>query len=459
MTTLDVSPTPVPASPGRTPQPDPRARRTLEILDHLLDTYGPRDFAVRLWDGSGRDADPGQPTRFTFVLKGPDVLYRMLVPPGKRSAGEAYLSGDVDVEGDLIEAVGIVRAMVSGLSPRKVARLVTDVARLRPRAGNRPMPTKPGLRGRLHTPERDKVAVRYHYDVGTDFYALWLDPRMVYSCSYFPTGEESLAASQERKLEHICRKLRLHEGERFLDLGCGFGGLVMYAAERHGVDATGITLSREHGLLAQRRIRERGLEGRCRVEIMDYRQLSSDRAFDKIAGIGIIEHVGENRLPEFFGKVWSLLRPGSLFLNHGICWPGTNRAYQRALSRLPFRRNFIHRYVFPDLDLLPLHVILRAAGRVGFEVRDVENLREHYAITLRHWLEGLEANWERAVEEVGRPTARLWRAYLAYSSHSFARADINLIHTLFARPDERGRVEIPLTRADMYAAVTAEGHA
>ncbi|MFN2432399.1 MAG: class I SAM-dependent methyltransferase [Gemmatimonadota bacterium] len=457
MTTVELPPSSTP--PGEFDPADARGRRTLQILDLLLDSYGPRDFAVRLWDGSSRAADPGEPTRFTLVLNRPDVLYRMLVPPGRRSVGEAYLTGAVEVEGDFIAAIGIVRAIVRGLSPSKLARLVLDVARLRERAAHRPLPPKPQLNGRLHTPERDSLAIRYHYDVGTDFYALWLDERMVYSCSYFPTGEESLDLSQERKLEHICRKLRLRPGERFLDLGCGFGGLVIYAAERHGVDATGITLSREHGLEAQRRIRERGLEDRCRVEILDYRQLSSERPFDKIAAIGIIEHVGENRLPEFFAKVWSLLRPGSLFLNHGICWPGTNRRHQRVLSRLPFRRNFIHRYVFPDLDLLPLHVILRAAGRAGFEVRDVENLREHYAITLRLWLERLEANWQRAVEEVGEPTARLWRAYLAYSSHSFAMADINLIHTLFARPDERGRVESPLTRADMYRAVTPHGHA
>jgi len=442
------------------PAGDETARLTLALLDLLTADCGPREFAVRLWDGSGRGADPGLPARFTLVLNRPDALYRMLVPPSQRTFGEAYLSGDFDVEGDMIAAVGLVRSILADLSPRKAAEVALALRKLRRGPVARARLALPRLSGGRHTRDRDKTAVRYHYDLGTDFYALWLDQRMVYSCSYFPTGEEHLDESQERKLDHICRKLRLKQGERFLDLGCGFGGLVIYAAERYGVQALGITLAREHGLLAQQRIREKGLGDRCRVEVMDYRDLESAEPFDKIAAIGLIEHVGENRLGEFFAKVRSLLEPGSLFLNHGICWPGTNRRYQRALSRLPLlRRNFIHRYVFPDLDLLPLHVILRAAGRAGFEVRDVENLREHYALTLRLWLERLNGSWARAVEEVGEPTARLWRAYLAYSSHSFAAGSVNLIHTLFARPDASGRVEIPLTRADLYASSRAQAEA
>ena len=439
---------------------DPRARRTLGVLDLLLEGYGPRDFAVRLWEGTERPPDPGLPVRFTLALNRPDALYRMLFPPSKRALGESYITGDFDVEGDMIAAFQAARRAARGVSTSRLGRIALELRKLKGESARRAPMAKPDLVGILHSPDRDKVAVRYHYDIGNDFYALWLDRRMVYSGSYFPTGAEDLDRSQERKLEHICRKLRLKRGERFLDLGCGFGGLVIYAAERHGVNALGITLSEQHGLLAQRRIAERGLEDRCRVEILDYRDLSSAKPFDKIAAVGIIEHVGENRLDLFFEKVWSLLRPGSLFLNHGICWPGTNRRHQRVLSRLPFlRKNFIQRYVFPDLDLLPLHVILRAAGRVGFEVRDVENLREHYAITLRHWLEGLNARWEEAVREVGEPTARLWRVYLAFSSASFAAADINLIHTLFARPAADGRVEIPLNRADMYGAATPDGHA
>lgn len=432
--------------------PDPRARIALDILDRLLAGYGPRDFAVRLWDGSARPADQGKPTRFTLRLNRPDALYRMLVPPGTRSLGEAYVYGDFDVTGDMVALFDILPALVRSATPRAAARLLPRLLRLRSGPAPDMLPAKASLRGRIHNPQRDKVAVRHHYDLNNDFFALWLDRRMVYSCSYFPTGTETLDESQERKLELVCRKLRLKDGERFLDLGCGFGGLVMYAAERFGVQGLGITLSEQHGLLAQERIRQRGLQDRCRVEIMDYRDLSTREPFDKIAAIGITEHVGENRLPDFFRRVWALLKPGSLFLNHCICWPGDSRRYRRALTQAHFlRQNFILRYVFPDLDLVPPDVILRMAGRAGFEVRDVENLRPHYALTLHHWLERLNANWERAVEEVGEPTARVYRAYLAYCSYAFRANKNSLIHALFAKPAAEGGVEIPLTRADLYA--------
>lgn len=443
-----------------TSAPDPRATLTLEVLDRLLGPSGQRDFAVRLWDGTERGPAPGRPARFTLVLNRPDALRRMLLPPARRTLGEAYIAGDFDIEGDMTAIFGLVRPIARNLSARKIARLALDLRKLRADAEPRARFSGPRLSGRLHSPERDEQAIRHHFDIGNDFYRLWLDERMVYSCSYFPTGAETLDHSQERKLDHICRKLRLTEGERFLDLGCGFGGLVIHAAERYGASALGITLSPEQGALAQRLIRERGLENRCRVEVMDYRDLSSDETFDKIAAIGMVEHVGEKRLPELLAKAWGLLEPGSLFLIQAICWPGTNRRWHRRLSRLPFRRrNFIHRYIFPDLDLLPLHILLKAAGRIGFETRDVENLREHYAITLGHWFERLNAEWDRAVEEVGEPAARAWRAYLAYSASGFETGEVTLFQTLFAKPGAGGAVEIPRTRADLYGAVTAEGHA
>jgi cyclopropane-fatty-acyl-phospholipid synthase len=423
---------------------------TVAVLERLTRAYGPLDFAIRLWDGTIMPAAPGQPTRFTMVLTRPDALYRMMVPPSKRAAAEAYVNGDLEIEGDFIAGVDVVRSLSRKLSLSDVAAVVPSILKLKqPRNGDRDL-AKPVLPGGRHTKERDKAAIRFHYDIGTDFYALWLDQRMVYSCSYFPTGQETLDESQERKLDHICRKLRLQPGETFLDLGCGYGGLVMHAAERYGVQARGITISKAHGELAQKRIQEKGLGDRCRVDIMDYRELPRHTQYDKIAAIGIIEHVGENRLNDYFSLVWDLLKPGSVFLNHGICWPGSNRSYQRKVDRLPFARNFIQRHIFPDLDLLPLHTILRSAGRYGWEVRDVENLREHYTITLRKWLENLDANWHAAVAEVGEPTARIFRAYLGYSSYSFQVGDINLIHTLFAKPTAHGVVDVPMTRRYMY---------
>jgi cyclopropane-fatty-acyl-phospholipid synthase len=431
--------------------PDPRAAATLAVLERLLAGLRPHEFAIRLWDGTAVPADPGRPTRFTIVLNRADALYRMLVPPGTRSLGEAYVNGDFDVAGDMIAFFDLLPTLLKNTKPLAAFRLAPALLRLRTGEAPSRLPAGAALSGRIHNRDRDRVAVRHHYDMSNAFFALWLDERMVYSCSYFPTGRETLDESQESKLELICRKLRLRPGERFLDLGCGYGGLLMYAVERFGVQGLGITLSEQHGLLARERIRAKGLEDRCRVEIMDYRDLDLARPFDKIAAIGITEHVGERPLPDFFRRVFALLKPGGLFLNHCICWRGDSRRWRRALEQFRFiRQNFILRYVFPDLDLVPPDVVVRAAGRAGFEVRDLENLRPHYAITLRHWFERLNARWDQAVTEVGEPTARVYRAYLAYCSYAFAANKNSLIHTLLARPDGRGGVEIPLTRADLY---------
>jgi cyclopropane-fatty-acyl-phospholipid synthase len=436
--------------PGAT-APDPRATATLEILDRFLAGLQPRDFAIRLWDGTLVAADPGRRTRFTIVLNRPDALFRMFVPPGTRSLGEAYVNGDFDVAGDMIAFFDLLPTLLKNARPLAVARSLPALWRLRSGEAPTRLPAGAPLSGRIHNRERDRAAVRHHYDMSNAFFALWLDERMVYSCSYFPTGRESLEQSQESKLELICRKLRLQPGERFLDLGCGYGGLLMYAVERFGVQGLGITLSEQHGLLARERIRAKGLGERCRVEIMDYRDLDLAQPFDKIAAIGITEHVGERRLPDFFRRVYALLKPGGLFLNHCICWRGDSRRWRRALEQFRFiRQNFILRYVFPDLDMVPPDVIVRAAGRAGFEVRDLENLRPHYAITLRHWFERLNAKWDQAVAEVGEPTARVYRAYLAYCSYAFAANKNSLIHTLLGKPDSRGGVDIPLTRADLY---------
>ena len=437
-------------TPPRATASNGHAKATAILLERVLKPYGHRDFAIRLWDGSELSAQNGHAPRFTLVLKRSDALYRMLMPPSKRAIAESYVAGDIDIEGDPMAALDAVRTLTRKISLGDLLRVLPSIGKLRQKREDREIPGAPELPGRRHSRDRDKAAIRFHYDIGTDFYALWLDQRMVYSCSYFPTGRETLDESQERKLDHICRKLRLQPGESFLDLGCGYGGLVIHAAERYGVNARGITISKAHGELAQQRIKEKGLQDRCRVDIMDYREVERNQQYDKIAAIGIIEHVGENRLDDYFKLVWSLLKPGAVFLNHGICWPGRNRKYQRMLDRLPIRRNFIQRHIFPDLDLLPLHTILRSAGKAGWEVRDVENLREHYTITLRMWLHNLERNWDAAVAAVGEPTARMFRAYLAYSSHSFQVGDINLIHTLFAKPDEHGSVNIPMSRAYMY---------
>jgi cyclopropane-fatty-acyl-phospholipid synthase len=287
--------------------------------------------------------------------------------------------------------------------------------------------------------------------VGNDFYKLWLDKRMVYSCAYFRSPDDSLDTAQEAKLDLICRKLRLKPGERFLDIGSGWGGLIMHAAQRYGVDATGITLSENQASLARERIQQAGLADRCRVEVRDYRTLTAN-TYDKIASVGMIEHVGLSHLPVYFDSAYRALKAGGLFLNHGIvsleaARPTTLRGM--IWDRIWKSGAFIDTYVFPDGRLTAAADVITAAEKSGFEVRDVESLREHYAMTLRHWVRSLEEKALDAKALVGDHTYRVWRLYMSTSAYAFATAAINIIQTLLAKPDA-GRSNLPLTREDIY---------
>jgi cyclopropane-fatty-acyl-phospholipid synthase len=298
------------------------------------------------------------------------------------------------------------------------------------------------LNGTLHSKERDRQAVDYHYSVSNDFYALWLDRRMVYSCAYFASSDTALDEAQEQKLDYICRKLRLRPGQRFLDIGCGWGGLVIHASSRYGVDALGVTLSQAQADLANERIAQAGLSARCRVEVRDYRDLDKPSGFDRMASVGMFEHVGERMLPQYFRQAWQLLRPGGVFLNHGIAF-----TQPQPPSRGP---TFFDRYVFPDGELVTLSGTLRAAESTGFEVRDVESLREHYWLTLRQWIRRLESRHEEVRRIADEVTFRVWRLYMAAGAHQFASGRTTLYQTLLCKPD-RGATELPLTRSDWYA--------
>jgi cyclopropane-fatty-acyl-phospholipid synthase len=307
--------------------------------------------------------------------------------------------------------------------------------------------------GRLHSEARDRAAVRFHYDVGNDFYALWLDRDLVYSCAYFETGSEGIDEAQAAKLDYLCRKLRLRAGERLLDIGCGWGALVRHAARHYGVDALGITLSEPQAALARERIRAEGLADRCRVEVRDYRELDEPAGFDKVVSVGMVEHVGAERLRDYFAAAHRVLRPGGLFLNHGIVSVVDARPATRltALARRLWRRDeFIRKYVFPDGRLVPAAAVIAAAEAAGFETRDVESLREHYALTLRHWVRRLEGARAAAARLVGEEAFRVWRLYMAASAHSFASGRIAVLQTLLAKPDAEGRAGLPLTRRDLY---------
>jgi len=297
------------------------------------------------------------------------------------------------------------------------------------------------LQGPVHSKDRDRQAIHYHYDLPPEFFALWLDRRMVYSCAYFAGGKDSdLDTAQYNKLDYICRKLRLRRGDSLLDIGCGWGGLVIHAAVHYHAHVLGVTLSARQAQVAQRRIRDAGVEDRCRVEVRDYRDLEPGQQYDKLVSVGMFEHVGEAQLPEYFARAWRLLRPGGAFLNHGIAVPPNHP--QNGPS-------FVDRYVFPDGELVPVNTSLGAAERSGFEVRDVESLRENYALTLHNWVHRLEAQAEEARRITNETTYRIWRLYMAASAHRFRCARLNIYQMLLAKP-VHGESGMPLTRADWY---------
>ncbi|HEV7366455.1 MAG TPA: cyclopropane-fatty-acyl-phospholipid synthase family protein [Gemmatimonadales bacterium] len=394
---------------------------------------------------------------FTIVLNHAGSLARMLLPPSQLSLAEAYVRGDFEVEGNMEAAAGLAIQLRNRLaSPVSATRLMVRLRRL-PRPPRRRWRAGLARRGRLgprHSLRRDAAAVRYHYDLGNDFYALWLDRQMVYSCAYFPTGEEDIDTAQVIKLEYACRKLRLRPGERLLDIGCGWGALIRHAVEHHGVQALGITLSEAQARHANAASAEQGLGDRCAVEVRDYRDLHPKPAFDKIVSIGMVEHVGREQLKPYFSSVFRLLHPGGLFLNHGITWVAEPEpaGLSRLLPRWGWREGtFMDRYVFPDGDLVSLEMVIAAAEASGFDTRDVENLREHYAMTLRHWIRRLEGSADAITDLVGEGTYRTWRLYMSGCASRFTSGRMALDQVLLAKPNSGGQVSLPLTRADLYA--------
>ena len=429
------------------------SRHAIELL------FGPpaqRPFAVRYWDGTREE--PAAKAPFTLVIRRPSALRDMLLPPTELSIVESYLTGAVDVEGDLGSAIALGDAISSRLkAPATLVSLVRDVLAL-PKGNDRPAiharradrTVSPA--GGVHEPARDRAAIHYHYDVGNDFYQLWLDERMVYSCAYFERPTYTLDEAQEAKLDLVCRKLRLRPGDRFLDVGCGWGALVIHAAKHYGVQAVGITLSTQQLELARKRISAAGLADQCHVEIRDYRDAAGLGPFLKVASVGMVEHVGVDRLPEYFEAVHAALEPGGLFLNHGIVSVDAAREHalrDRLEERLWGRGSFIEQYVFPDGRLGPYYAIVQSAEREGFETRDAESLREHYVLTLRAWVSRLERCEKEAIDLVGEQTYRVWRLYMTASGNQFQAGRLNVIQTLFAKP-RAGKSLLPMTRADIY---------
>lgn len=408
----------------------PRASRSGRVtpslakqIEHRYGTLGVPVELVLPDGGSVRFAERPEVRVIARSFQGLCALAR----PAMGRLARAYVHGDLDFSGSARRMLDIAERMVGDVagSPDSIA------ARFRLRLNQR---------------RTNRENIQHHYDVSDAFYRLWLDERMVYSCAYFRQDDDTLDLAQAQKLDHICRKLRLAPGERFLDIGCGWGGLLFWAAERYGVDATGITLSRRQFEHVTREIARRGLGSTVRVEFVDYLDLPDDASYDKIASVGMFEHVGLPRFPAYFGKIQRCLKPGGFVMNHGITH---NAPDAHALGS--GIGEFVDRYVFPGGELTHVSKVMAAMAQAGLEVVDAEALREHYARTLWHWTERLEANGEAARREAGEERFRVWRIYMAGSAHAFERGWLSLWQLLAGKPLPDGRLPHPLTRDYMYA--------
>lgn len=396
---------------------------------------------VRFWDGSTL----GPATSAGVVIRSPDALRRLLWSPGELGLGRAYVSGDLDLEGDIFEVLGVRDALADdegrfeiSLAPRAWLRLLRVARRFGVLGGPLGLPAEEARpRGRLHSRGRDATAVSHHYDVGNDFYALFLGSTMTYSCAYFERPDVTLDVAQTAKYDLICRKLGLGPGARLLDIGCGWGGMVLHAASHYGVTAVGVTISNAQAELARKRVAEAGLADQVEIRLQDYRDVR-DGPYDAAASIGMFEHVGLTRVGEYFENVYSLLAPEGRMLNHAISRPSGE-------GPIP-RRSFLARYVFPDGQLHEVGRVVSAMQDRGFEVRDVESLREHYACTLRAWVTSLESSWEEAERLVGTARARVWRLYMAASALEFEAGRVSVHQVLAIRDGRRGSSGMPATR-------------
>ncbi|MGW6461983.1 class I SAM-dependent methyltransferase [Streptomyces sp. NPDC055078] len=420
------------------------ALRLTTFAEDVLGT--PFPLRVRAWDGS-ESGPPGGPV---LVVRHRRALRRLLWRPGELGLARAWVAGEIDVEGDLYTALDRLAGLLWGrdASDPDAPRLSLRDPRLRSAArtllrlgGPLPPPPPPaeevrGRSGSSHTKRRDRQAISHHYDVGNAFYEQVLGPSMVYSCAYWEDGA-TLEEAQRAKLDLVCRKLGLRPGDRLLDVGCGWGSMAMQAASEYGAHVTGVTLSREQAAFARKRIAEAGLTDRIEIRVQDYRDVS-DGPYDAISSIGMAEHVGQVRYGQYAQRLLTLLKPGGRLLNHQIARPPARdeSAYQVD--------EFIDRYVFPDGELLPLGRTVASLEEAGFEVRDVESIREHYALTLRRWVANLEADWRTAVHHSSPGRARVWRLYMAASALAFERNKIGVNQILAVRTPASGASGLPL---------------
>ncbi|MHB8451235.1 MAG: class I SAM-dependent methyltransferase [Mycobacteriales bacterium] len=419
--------------------PRPAAVVVDELACALLGSSLP--LGIRCWDNSSVVRRMDQPV---LTLRSPRALRRFLYAPTELGLARAYVTGELDVEGDIYSAL----SFPDQLAARPALRLdrsalfpfLGDLLRLRVLGPPLPPPPEEArIDGLAHSLRRDRAAISHHYDVGNDFYRLLLGPSLVYSCAYFETPQATLEEAQQDKCELVCRKLALRPGMRLLDVGCGWGSLVCHAALRHGVSAVGVTISRSQAELARKRIADAGLTGRVEIRLSDYREVH-DGPYDAIASVGMAEHVGAAMLATYAGTLFQLLAPGGRLLNHAIA-----RGPAAGPDR-PDPHAFLTRYVFPDGELQGLTTHVGMLEAAGFEVRDVESLREHYALTCRAWVRNLEERWDEAVRLSSPGRARVWRLYLAGSALAFEAGRVGVNQVLAARPPADG---FPLRRGTL----------
>ncbi|MFF5565838.1 class I SAM-dependent methyltransferase [Streptomyces sp. NPDC012623] len=425
------------------------ALRLTTLAEELLGD--PLPVRIRAWDGS----EAGPPDAPTLIIRNRRALRRLLWKPGELGLARAWVAGEIDVEGDLYAVLDRLAGLIweRGADAKDTIHPVRD-PRMRAAArglvrlgGALPPPPPPPEEirrrtGALHTRRRDKAAISHHYDVGNDFYELVLGPSMVYSCAYWSTEGATgtgygLEDAQRDKLDLICRKLALQEGDRLLDVGCGWGSMAMHAAREYGARVTGVTLSREQAAYARKRIAEEGLTDRIDIRVQDYRDVK-DGPYDAISSIGMAEHVGSVRYREYADDLYALLKPGGRLLNHQIA-----RRPEKDEGAYEIDE-FIDAYVFPDGELAPLGRTLATLEEAGFEARDVESIREHYALTLRGWVRNLEEHWTEAVRATSAGRARVWRLYMAASALSFERNRIGVNQILAVKTPESGASGLPL---------------
>ena len=426
-------------------------RAAREALECLL---GP-DTAVDVVLPDGTELyRSSKPAVGRVLVRDTSVLRAIGLPPSDVAAGRAYIDGGIETEGDIEAVFTTLELALDRLSPLDWARAMPALLQLpKPNAdGEAVGRDAAALRGKPHSRARDRAAIAYHYDLPPEYFALWLDREMTYSCAYFRTPDDTLETAQMNKYDHIARKLGLRAGERLLDIGCGWGGFIRFCAREYGARAVGVTLSEQQAAYARARIDREGLGENCTVELRDYRDLAPLGAFDKAASIGMFEHVGAKGMNAYFRAAYRALRPGGIFVNHGISWQmqsgsGVRRVVDKAFA---FRSSFMHRYVFPDGELLHIDAAIAAAEAAAFEVRDVENLREHYARTLREWVARLNANADEARRLAGEAVVRTWRLYMAASARGFEVGRMGLVQMVLAKLDADGHAHVPPTRAALY---------